>query len=726
MRTRCIVWGVLMLSALLHLLPAVAEANSAGRLTIYPSTLRGRHHFAADLNRYYFSNGIVLCAYDLESGKQCWTRLLLFPTSHLDCVFGRRHLALYSKKEGLVVLDAVTGQETWRCLESRDGVIISAAFSDNNDLLGILQEKAFRVYSSTGDLLHREILLFPAQGLYAIPSTDTFYLESKTWNAENYTSVQIYLCRSESGPLVKAFDIQPPENTRVITALPNADILIGRPHPPTQTKEMLYSIVGETGTEKVALGNPGAYMGYAQDGQTLVFRPESGQDLICLDKTSGALVEAKHWEGHDFIAYISESGEESYLRDINGLFSLDGQNNVYYWSLHPGEEPRKILEGRNFLPGSIYKMSSPYIHFRRSEENRLIWERRLLDGLEPMGIISFLHEGGNEQHVYESESPFRVARYVSGKNASDWHYGGTTCVYEEGREEPLIKMEGQICGISPNGQFIIIHSKQNKANLVNVESGEILATYATEGNYSTYACFSLDSRRVAVMHPPNVTVTLMESPNLNVTVQYGDYWYKTICFSPDGTKLLRGGYGPVYIHDIVTGMQLQKFNETARFKERRQYRQGFLDTMTGVAEDFIGNFTDRLKGRPLMDTAFSRNGDEVITIAENNLLRVWNASSGKELRQIEFYLPEQRNERGSINNHVTLSPNGDYALALNLDGFSDISLWSIRTGRVIRRFTHNGPQCYLFAVSDDGRKIYLGREDMLCVYDFGAEEKDNS
>ena len=118
---------------------------------------------------------------------------------------------------------------------------------------------------------------------------------------------------------------------------------------------------------------------------------------------------------------------------------------------------------------------------------------------------------------------------------------------------------------------------------------------------------------------------------------------------------------------------------------------------------------------PRINIGFANGGTHLITMAEGQILRVWDIKSGKIVRTIRTGLPEKRNASGHINNNLVLSGNGAYAFSYNTDGFASATLWEVGTGKVISRYNIDFPaEDHIFvAIADDGSAVYLRLRDGL-------------
>ena len=180
-----------------------------------------------------------------------------------------------------------------------------------------------------------------------------------------------------------------------------------------------------------------------------------------------------------------------------------------------------------------------------------------------------------------------------------------------------------------------------------------------------------------------------------------------LCFSPDSKRFLVSGIGQADIFDTATGKHIITLKETERFPNRYGSKDDFLSRAGTIASDFVGKYINLLKVPPLIRAAFAKDGAQVITIAENMLIRIWDTETGGLIRTIDPKLPEQRNDRnGSINNAIVLSGNGAYALTYNADGFDTGTLWDIEKAVKIRCYTFLGMHMSHAALSEDGTEVY--------------------
>ena len=102
------------------------------------------------------------------------------------------------------------------------------------------------------------------------------------------------------------------------------------------------------------------------------------------------------------------------------------------------------------------------------------------------------------------------------------------------------------------------------------------------------------------------------------------------------------------------------------------------------------------------DVAYSPDGKYVVTSSDDSTVRLWDAATGKQLRQFA----------GTTDRtfHVLFSPDGKYVLSGSRDG--TVHLWETETGTLVRVFKQNSPVRGL-AYSPDGRFILTGSKESV-------------
>ena len=116
--------------------------------------------------------------------------------------------------------------------------------------------------------------------------------------------------------------------------------------------------------------------------------------------------------------------------------------------------------------------------------------------------------------------------------------------------------------------------------------------------------------------------------------------------------------------------------------------------------------------------AFSPNGSLVLSSGEDGTLKLWDVSTGREIRTFTGHAKKVFS--------VAFSPDGQFALSGSED--RSMKLWDIATGSEIRTFTntagsvsHHAEPVYHVAFSPDGRSaLSCGDNHWLTLWDVGA------
>src|SRR4051812_23085712 len=90
--------------------------------------------------------------------------------------------------------------------------------------------------------------------------------------------------------------------------------------------------------------------------------------------------------------------------------------------------------------------------------------------------------------------------------------------------------------------------------------------------------------------------------------------------------------------------------------------------------------------------AVSPDGGLLATAEDKNLVRLWNTTTGEEVRRIEVTLPEPAQVRGELQRlarWVHFGPNGKTLIAEYAQG-ETVIVWDTNTGKELRRWANEG------------------------------------
>jgi WD40 repeat protein len=195
----------------------------------------------------------------------------------------------------------------------------------------------------------------------------------------------------------------------------------------------------------------------------------------------------------------------------------------------------------------------------------------------------------------------------------------------------------------------------------------------------------------------------------------------SVCFSPDGTRVLTGSYDDTAkLWDAATGHELLTLKHdsvvaSACFSpDGRRILTGSYDKTAKVWDAVTGQELLTLKGHKfgINSVRFSRDGKRILTGSVDRTAKVWDAATGHELLTLKH---------NAVVSAVSFSP--DSRLIVTGNGDRTAKVWDVTTGQIILTLRHNWPISSV-CFSPDGRRILTGSPDMIArVWDTASGHK---
>jgi RNA polymerase sigma factor (sigma-70 family) len=294
--------------------------------------------------------------------------------------------------------------------------------------------------------------------------------------------------------------------------------------------------------------------------------------------------------------------------------------------------------------------------------------------------------------------------------------------------------------LSPDGKLIAISSasREGGAAVYETATGRRLCRFSKPGQITRVTCFSPDGRLLATfngfdtieLHNPATGALLrkLEWQPINSGMDH----LETIVFTPDGKTLISAGWdgGAIRFWDVAAGKEVRKLRIAGdgvatlavspdgtrlalialrRLKQDKQtglMRYGpvhVLDLASGKEVCQLAHPGRVSPGRPSDPhlVAFTPDGKGLLTGGTDDVLRLWNPATGKELHRFDGY----RNYLGAI----AFTPDGK-AVAV-AESHNTVRVRDLATGRdLLPPDSHRGT-LWAVAAAPDGRTVATASDD---------------
>lgn len=236
---------------------------------------------------------------------------------------------------------------------------------------------------------------------------------------------------------------------------------------------------------------------------------------------------------------------------------------------------------------------------------------------------------------------------------------------------------------SPDGRYVLSGGNDKAAIIWDTATGKEIRRFS-EGLHSvSSAIFSPDGRQIITGDNEYIkiwdSVTGKELRTLKEGVQ-------SLVFSHDGRYLLSGGHR-IILWDAATGERIKTF-------------QGKVDEASSEVHALRANAV-----------AISSDGRTAVSGGEYGFLRIWDVSTGKELKKIKAH---QKNVRS-----VAFSRNGRYILTAG-DEDKTVKLWEASTGKLRRTLKGHSERVESVAFSPDDRFALSGSDRTIKIWDIST------
>jgi WD40 repeat protein/tRNA A-37 threonylcarbamoyl transferase component Bud32 len=228
--------------------------------------------------------------------------------------------------------------------------------------------------------------------------------------------------------------------------------------------------------------------------------------------------------------------------------------------------------------------------------------------------------------------------------------------------------------LSPDGRWLAVGGGDTGAagfiDLRNPENGQIC--YSLNGYHDSEVkglAFSPDGRMLASIGGSKLKLWDLATRRERLEVKAHEYLGLSVSFSPDGQRLVTGGY----------------------------------DALAKVWDTFTGRELLTLRGHPYPVNAalFSPDGSTIATASADHLIKLWDAQSGRELRSLHGHSREV--------NAIAFSPDGSRLASAGLD--RAVRIWHVQSGLPLATFRGANDAFTSLAFAPDGDFLVAGNAD---------------
>jgi len=253
----------------------------------------------------------------------------------------------------------------------------------------------------------------------------------------------------------------------------------------------------------------------------------------------------------------------------------------------------------------------------------------------------------------------------------------TARVWDMERGQELLAIPARVyrAVFSPDGSMLVTIGSEKTVRVWDLEQrGELLQLRGHSSWVETVA-FSPDGSRLATGAEDGTVKLWSTGPGREVL--RGSFCVWALSVSPDGRRIVANPGDGVTVWDAESGQRLVTIDCTA-------------STLANSSS-----------------SAFSPDGQRVVTAASDRVGRVWDTRDGHLLLSLRGHT-----RRGSS---VAYAPTGRWIATASFDGTARI--WDAGTGRQIHCLDHGSNEVFAVAFSPDGHRLATGSKGGLTMWD---------
>lgn len=588
------------------------------------------------------------------------------------------------------VWDAATGKQLAQLL-GHDGKLITASFSpDGQWILTVGEDKTVRVWdaatykSAVPPFRHDyrlRMAVFSPDGARILTLSDDVV---RLWNVATGGLLPVQL-RHRDLVYAAAFS---PDGTRIVTASADRtarlwDAATGRPlsgmlrhsHP-------VVSAVFNPRGDRILTASSGGYAQIwdAATGAPLLQRLESDESVsmaaFCPDGSRVVTASSDHtvriWNAGNGLPlvlpleHVDEVEIAAFSPDGSRVATAGRTNIARVWDVSAPSR-LKTLERAATIQAATFSADGQRIVTASEDHTAAVWDADTLE----LAVPAFQHESKVRTAVF---SPDRTRILTSSEDslARLWDVANGKLLFALAHRGAV-----RAAAFSPDGRRIVTSSEDHTAQVWDAASGQRIAGPLEHEAVVVAASFSPDSLRVVTAsadHTARIWDAITGKP-ISIEVHHADA-LRTAVFSPDGVWIATAGKDHrVRIWDAATGSPVSPWLEhrtevdTVSFApdgNRVVTAGGGVVQVWGIPSGV--RVSPPIEHSSVTSAAFSPDGERIVTAGYDEAVRIWDATTGKQLSPLYVHGGPVLGAAFSPDGKRILSAGDRYTPPLRLDG----------------------------------------------------------
>ncbi|MDM8558435.1 WD40 repeat domain-containing protein [Candidatus Parabeggiatoa sp. HSG14] len=405
---------------------------------------------------------------------------------------------------------------------------------------------------------------------------------------------------------------------------------------------------------------------FSPDGQYII-SGSCDDNAYLWDVKTGTLLEML--EGHK-----GNVNHVAFSSDGERILTASEDKTIRLWYMKTGKQFAVIKDPHTNTQIAFSVNGQRILSFSEKDYTAYVW-----DGYTGKKLAKLSHYFKVRHAAFSPDAQFVVTTTGNDKKAYLWNVktGGKKVTQFKGHQKEVF-----YANFSPNGQRVITSSNDNTVRVWDIITRKQVLILKGHKSPVELSIFSPDGQQILTT-AFDKTIRLWDSQTgkQHFVLKHQEDIGHAI-FSPDGQYVLSAPNSwnisknkTIYLWDVKTGKQLALL--------QGHEKEGDKKAVNSIA--------------------FSSDGQQIVTTANDFTARLWNVHPTKHL------FTEFKGKNEPIN-HAAFSPDGRYILTAS-GGFSEhakdftVRVWNVKTGKLHTQFKEHQIAVVYAAFSPDGQRI---------------------